>query len=147
MLKVLFLMKQLLKEVMDNQVINSYFLLYRSRSDFPWHPPNVYTFTSSKKGALCTRGKDYEIFAKSVADIDHQFETKKPDVLMLGPRSISVCSPWASLVNISVCTLCASTIAWFASLSFSFAKEKSPFLAAVIASTILDETITKRSNG
>ena len=23
------------------------------------------------------RGKDYEIFAKSVADIDHQFETKK----------------------------------------------------------------------
>lgn len=22
------------------------------------------------------RGKDYEIFAKSVADIDHQFETK-----------------------------------------------------------------------
>lgn len=24
------------------------------------------------------RGKDYEIFAKSVADIDHQFETKKP---------------------------------------------------------------------
>ncbi len=32
------------------------------------------------------RGKDYEIFAKSVADIDHQFETKKPDVLMLGPQ-------------------------------------------------------------
>ncbi|MDE6376467.1 MAG: PTS sugar transporter subunit IIB [Ligilactobacillus sp.] len=32
------------------------------------------------------RGKDYEIFAKSVADIDHQFETEKPDVLMLGPQ-------------------------------------------------------------
>ena len=32
------------------------------------------------------RGKDYEISAKSVANIDHQFETKKPDVLMLGPQ-------------------------------------------------------------
>ena len=31
-------------------------------------------------------GKDYEIFAKSVADIDHQFEVEKPDVLMLGPQ-------------------------------------------------------------
>ena len=25
-------------------------------------------------------GKDYEIFARSVAEIDHQFETNKPDV-------------------------------------------------------------------
>lgn len=32
------------------------------------------------------RGKDYEIFAKSVADIDHQFEVEKPNVLMLGPQ-------------------------------------------------------------
>ncbi|MEY8662878.1 PTS sugar transporter subunit IIB [Ligilactobacillus faecis] len=31
-------------------------------------------------------GKDYEIFARSVAEIDHQFETNKPDVLMLGPQ-------------------------------------------------------------
>jgi len=32
------------------------------------------------------KNKAYEIFAKSVADIDHQFEVEKPDVLMLGPQ-------------------------------------------------------------
>ena len=39
---------------------------------------------SKMQAAAKEQGKDYEIFAKSVADIDHQFEVEKPDVLMLG---------------------------------------------------------------
>ena len=41
---------------------------------------------SKMQAAAKEQGKDYEIFAKSVADIDHQFEVEKPDVLMLGPQ-------------------------------------------------------------
>ena len=41
---------------------------------------------SKMQEAAKEQGKDYEIFAKSVADIDHQFEVEKPDVLMLGPQ-------------------------------------------------------------
>ena len=41
---------------------------------------------SKMQAAASEQGKDYEIFAKSVADIDHQFEVEKPDVLMLGPQ-------------------------------------------------------------
>ena len=35
---------------------------------------------SKMQEAAKEQGKDYEIFAKSVADIDHQFEVEKPDV-------------------------------------------------------------------
>ena len=41
---------------------------------------------SKMQEAAKEQGKDYEIFANSVADIDHQFEVEKPDVLMLGPQ-------------------------------------------------------------
>ena len=41
---------------------------------------------SKMQEAAKEQGKDYEIFSKSVADIDHQFEVEKPDVLMLGPQ-------------------------------------------------------------
>ena len=41
---------------------------------------------SKMQEAAKEQGKDYEIFAKSVADIDNQFEVEKPDVLMLGPQ-------------------------------------------------------------
>ena len=41
---------------------------------------------SKMQAAAKEQGKDYEIFAKSVADIDHQFEVEKPDILMLGPQ-------------------------------------------------------------
>lgn len=40
------------------------------------------------KQAAITKGKDYEIFAKSTADIDAQLSSTdaKPDVLLLGPQ-------------------------------------------------------------
>ena len=42
---------------------------------------------SKMQAAAKEQGKDYEIFAKSVADIDHQFEVEKPDVFrLLGPQ-------------------------------------------------------------
>lgn len=40
------------------------------------------------KQAATANGKDYEIFAKSTADIDSQLKSadQKPDVLLLGPQ-------------------------------------------------------------
>ncbi|MCI1921324.1 MAG: PTS sugar transporter subunit IIB [Liquorilactobacillus nagelii] len=41
---------------------------------------------SKMQAAAKEAGKDYQIFATSTADIDHQLETAKPDVLLLGPQ-------------------------------------------------------------
>ncbi|WP_056991662.1 PTS sugar transporter subunit IIB [Liquorilactobacillus mali] len=41
---------------------------------------------SKMQVAAKENGKDYEIFAKSTADIDQEFKTNTPDVLLLGPQ-------------------------------------------------------------
>lgn len=41
---------------------------------------------SKMKEAANKQGKDYNIFATSTADVDHQIETSHPDVLLLGPQ-------------------------------------------------------------
>lgn len=41
---------------------------------------------SKMQAAAKEKGKDYEIFAKSTADIDQEFKTNTPDVLLLGPQ-------------------------------------------------------------
>ncbi|KRL07252.1 cellobiose PTS, EIIB [Liquorilactobacillus hordei DSM 19519] len=41
---------------------------------------------SKMQAAAKEEGKNYEIFAKSTADIDQEFRKKTPDVLLLGPQ-------------------------------------------------------------
>ncbi|KRM86278.1 PTS sugar transporter subunit IIB [Liquorilactobacillus vini] len=41
---------------------------------------------SKMLAAAKEKGKDYKIFATSTADIDHQLEFTKPDILLLGPQ-------------------------------------------------------------
>ncbi|MDN2453429.1 PTS sugar transporter subunit IIB [Lactobacillus sp. UCMA15818] len=41
---------------------------------------------SKMQNAAKKNGKNYEIFAKSTADIDQTFKVNKPDVLLLGPQ-------------------------------------------------------------